>query len=114
MDLEPSVQSPLFGSEVLIDLRDVDELGVIDVVAGAFESDRGAAGGEDVLEPVGVRPIGQGNDEPVVGRRCDDRRVVAASAGSPGRARRLRSVNRLFLLNGARAVSSPARCVERR
>jgi hypothetical protein len=83
MDLEPSVRSLLFGSEVLIDLVDLDELGVIDVVAGTFETDRGAAGGEDVLEPVGVRPIGQRNDEPVVGRGCDDRRLVAASAGSP-------------------------------
>ena len=83
VDLEPSVRSLLFGSEVLIDLMDVDELGVIDVVTCTFESDRGAACGEDVLEPVGVRPIGQGDDEPVVGPRGDDRRVVAASAGSP-------------------------------
>ena len=58
MDLEPSMQSLLFGGEVLIDLMDVDELGVIDVVAGTFETDRGAAGSEDVLQPVGVRPVG--------------------------------------------------------
>ena len=92
---------------------DIDELGVIDAVAGTFETDRGAAGGEDVLEPVGVRPIGQRNDEPVVGRRCDDgvsaRRPLVrptcstTAVGEPA-----------VPLNGARAASSPVRCVERR
>ena len=70
-------------SEPSIDQIERNDLWALELVYGAAVSKRDAPGGEDVLEPVGVRPIGQGNDEPVVGRRCDDRRVVAASAGSP-------------------------------
>ena len=81
VDAEPAVGSLLFGWELVLNVIGGNDLRMVDGAGLPVGDEHGGAAGQDVLQPVRVRPVGQRDQEPAVGREGDDRGLVKPARG---------------------------------